>query len=402
MQLITSSTKLSKIFRNLLSSCTKVHLAVAWASVGFSEYEALVEAEQKIGRVVIGTHFYQTHPEFIEKFSSDTRVRFVMDHSGVFHPKLYLFEREGGAWTCIVGSANFTAGGFLRNNEACLLVTEAADPHGMTLAEVHASLERYWKDAVPGTNIDLDRYREMHKRLARSLAHAAGKFGKGQPGRAIEDVEVLNMSWDEFLQKVRDDRHQVLEKRLDVLKSARSLFQRYNSFVKIPPEYQQKIAGFREDDDVPWRSFGNMQGAGVFKSIVNRSPSSLSDALDQIPLDGRVTREDYLEFVKGFVQAFPVKNGKKTRHGLGTATRLLAMKRPDYFVCLDDANRRKLLSDLGVKLKLHDYDEYWDKVVERLKLATWWNARRPREETASRVWDGRAAMLDAIYFVPKN
>ncbi len=178
---------------------------MAWASVGFSEYEALVDAEQKIGRVVIGTHFYQTHPEFIEKFSSDTRVRFVMDHSGVFHPKLYLFEREGGAWTCIVGSANFTAGGFLRNNEACLLVTEATDPHGMTLAEVHASLERYWKDAVPGTNIDLDRYREMHKRLARSLAHAAGKFGKGQPGRAIEDVEVLNMSWDEFLQKVRDD-----------------------------------------------------------------------------------------------------------------------------------------------------------------------------------------------------
>jgi HKD family nuclease len=401
VQLITSSTKLSNVFRKLLDSCTTVHLAVAWASVGFSEYDALVKAKRKIGRVVIGTHFYQTAPEFIAKFSNDERVRFVMDHSGVFHPKLYLFERKGGGWTCIVGSANFTAGGFGRNQEACLLVTEADDPGGTILANARGSVDRYWKDAVPGANVDLDRYREMRKRLARPLAHAAGQFGKGKPGRAVEDVDVLNMSWDEFLASVRGDRHHALDKRLDVLDAARGLFQKYESFAEMPIEDRQGIAGFREDGDVPWGWFGSMRGAGVFKNIVNQSPSGLSDALDQVPLDGRVTRDDYLEFVDRFVRAFPIKDGKPTRHGLGTATRLLAMKRPDYFVCLDGANRRRLLDDFDINVVLHDYDGYWDKIVERLKLATWWNSRRPREKIAGRVWDGRAAMLDAIYYAPK-
>ena len=324
-----------------------------------------------------------------------------MDHSGIFHPKLYLFERKGGGWTCIVGSANFTAGGFGRNQEACLLVTEADDPGGTILANARGSVDRYWKDAVPGANVDLDRYREMRKRLARSLAHAAGQFGTGKPGRAVEDVDVLNMSWDDFLASVRGDRHHALDKRLDVLEAARGLFQKYESFAEMPIEDRQGIAGFREDGDVPWGWFGSMRGAGVFKNIVNQSPSGLSDALDQVPLDGRVTREDYLEFVDRFVRAFPIKDGKPTRHGLGTATRLLAMKRPDYFVCLDGANRRRLLADFDINVVLHDYDGYWDKIVERLKLATWWNSRRPREKTAGRVWDGRAAMLDAIYYAPK-
>lgn len=402
MQLITSSARLSRAFRRLLDSCATVHLAVAWASVGFPEHDALAAAERKMGRAVIGTHFYQTAPEFIEKFAADERVRFVADHSGVFHPKLYLFERERGGWACIVGSANFTAGGFGRNQEACLLVTKADDPRGEILANARASIDRYWNDAIPGDRIDLDRYRKMRERLARPLAHAAGQFGTGKSGRLVEEVEVLNLSWAEFLSKVRSDMHHALDGRLKVLKAARRLFRRYKTFADMPVEDRQGIAGFREDDDVTWGWFGSMRGAGVYKNLVNDSPDLLSEALDQVPLDGQVTREDYLEFVGRYMRAFPLRNGERTRHGLATATRLLAMKRPDYFVCLDGANRHHLLKDFGVIVTPHDYEGYWDKIVERLKLATWWNARRPTETTAGRVWDGRAAMLDAIYYAPRS
>lgn len=402
MQLITSSAKLSSAFRKQLDLCTTVHLAVAWASVGFPEYDALIKAKRKIGLAVVGTHFYQTAPEFIEKFCGDERVRFVMDHSGVFHPKLYLFERKGGSWACIVGSANFTGGGFGPNQEACLLVTEADDPGGSILANARKSIEHHWNDAALATDVDLERYREMRKRLARPLAHAAGHFGTGKPGRAVEDVDILNLSWDEFLSQVRRDKHHALGKRLDVLEAARNLFRDYESFAGMRVEDRQGIAGFREDGDVPWGWFGSMRGAGVFKNIVNDSPEDLSDALDQVPLDGRVTRDDYLAFVERFVGAFPLKDGEPTRHGLGTATRLLAMKRPDYFVCLDGANRRRLLEDFEISVSRHDYEGYWDKIVERIKLATWWNARRPTQAIAGRVWDGRAAMLDAIYYTPTN
>lgn len=400
VRLITSSTKLSSVFKKLLDSCTTVHLAVAWASVGFPEHDAFAEAKRKIGRAVIGTHFYQTAPEFIEKFAKDKRVRFVTDHSGVFHPKLYLFECKEGGWACIVGSANFTAGGFGHNQEVCLLVTDADDPRGAIMKNARASIDGYWEDAIPGAKIDLDRYREMRKRLARPLAQAAGQFGTSKPGRSVEDIEVLNLGWAEFLSKIRSDKHHALDRRLKVLGASRRLFQQYGAFADMPVADRQSIAGFREDDKIPWGWFGSMRGAGVFKNLVNKSPGVLSDALDQVPLDGQVTREDYLEFVRRYMQAFPLKNGERTRHGLATATRLLAMKRPDYFVCLDVANRLHLLKDFGVSVSRHDYEGYWDKIIERLKIATWWNARRPTEATAGQVWDGRAAMLDAIYYTP--
>jgi len=401
VQLITESTELSKTFLKLLDSCATVHLAVAWASVGFAEYDALVKAETKIGGAVIGTHFYQTAPEFIEKFSGNKRVRFIVDHSGVFHPKLYLFEHKGGGWACIVGSANFTAGGFRKNQEVAMLVTDADDPKGTLLKNARASIGRYWDDAVPGTTVDLDRYREMRERFARPMAHAAGQFGTGRPGLLIEEIDVLNMSWGKFLTEVEADQHHALDRRLSVLEAARSLFRRYSSFAAMPIRDRQGIAGFREDEEMPWGWFGRMRGAGVFMNLVNDSPLGLSNALDEVPLDGQVTREDYLAFAEKFVQAFPLNDdGKPTRHGLGTATRLLAMKRPDYFVCLDRANRGHLLSAFGVNVPLHDYVGYWDQIVERLKLATWWNARRPSAAIAAQVWDGRAAMLDAIYYEP--
>ena len=111
-----------------------------------------------------------------------------------------------------------------------------------------------------------------------------------------------------------------------------------------------------------------------------------------------MSREDYVAYIDRFVRAFPFSDNQYKRHGLATATRLLAMKRPDYFVCLDNANREKLLGSFGVKIANQDYEGYWDKVIERIQLSTWWNARRPTEATAGQIWDGRAAMLDAIYY----
>jgi hypothetical protein len=55
--------------------------------------------------------------------------------------------------------------------------------------------------------------------------------------------------------------------------------------------------------------------------------------LDEIPLNGPVQRDDYEAFIGRYKAAFPIKNGQPYKHGLGTATRLLAMQRPDYFVC---------------------------------------------------------------------
>lgn len=402
LKLITSQSRLSSIFQKLLQSCSTIHFAVAWASVGFPEHDALIAVKQKIGRAVVGTHFYQTDPEFIAKFQRDDRVRFVMEHSGVFHPKIYLFENINGQWSCIVGSANFTAGGFGRNQEACILIEETDDPNGTILVNARNSIDRYWKYAIPGAKINLDHYCNMRERFSRPLAHSAGQFGNGKAGRAVEDIEVLNMGWSEYMTAVDADRFHARAKRLDVLRSARELFRQYGTLANMPIKDRQGVAGFLKKAEVPWIWFGNMQGARIFKSVVNRNVTSLSLALDQIPLDGQVNKDDYLAFIDRFVVSFPIENGQHKWHGLSTATRLLAMKRPDYFICLDGPNRAKLLEDFGINMKLHDYEKYWDEIIERVKLSTWWNARRPREIAAGQVWDGRTAMLDAIYYDPDS
>lgn len=140
MQLVTTSSDIARIFRRELNKCRSASFAVAWAGTGFLGYDLLVQSRSKIGRAVVGTHFYQTSPDFIREFKRSSKVRFVMDHSSLFHPKIYLFEHAGSAWSCMVGSANFTAGGFGQNQEACLFAESSDDPSGAIFAQAQAAI----------------------------------------------------------------------------------------------------------------------------------------------------------------------------------------------------------------------------------------------------------------------
>jgi hypothetical protein len=130
---------------------------------------------------------------------------------------------------------------------------------------------------------------------------------------------------------------------------------------------------------------------------VNANSRGLSQALDPIPLRGEVRRAEYLQFIDAYVRAYP---GRR-RHGLATATRLLAMKRPDYFVCFDAENRDGLCRAFGIGLGHHDYERYWDSVIERILISEWWMSPRPTGTKARSIWDGRAAFLDSLYYKPK-
>jgi hypothetical protein len=163
---------------------------------------------------------------------------------------------------------------------------------------------------------------------------------------------------------------------------------------------RREIAGFAISPQIDWGWFGSMKGAGFFKQIVNNSPVGFSRGLDHIPAEGEVRREHYKAYVTHYLGAFPKQGGQPHGHGLATATRLLAMKRPDYFVCLDSANRMALSRALGINLGNHHYAGYWDLIIARLPDARWWNSPRPSDEDERMVWEGRSAFLDALFFEP--
>ena len=73
------------------------------------------------------------------------------------------------------------------------------------------------------------------------------------------------------------------------------------------------------------------------------------------------------------------------------------MKRPDLFVCLDSKNQQQLCKLFKIRQNL-DYESYWDSIVERIQVSSWWNSNRPESGVERNVWDTRAAFLDALSY----
>jgi hypothetical protein len=67
MRLLTTPLSLNRAFTQQLNRHKSASFAVAWASHGFSGYTQLLKHEEKIKQGVVGLHFYQTHPSFIEQ-----------------------------------------------------------------------------------------------------------------------------------------------------------------------------------------------------------------------------------------------------------------------------------------------------------------------------------------------
>ena len=138
-----------------------------------------------------------------------------------------------------------------------------------------------------------------------------------------------------------------------------------------------------------------MKGNGLFKEQINLNNPNISSALDKIPLHTTVTEEDYLNFIDSFKLSFTDDQNR-----LATATRLLAMKRPDYFICLDSKNKKQFCSDFGLRAQDITLENYWDDVVSKILSCLWWSDE-PTESARSteiKIWQSRVAFLDALYY----
>jgi hypothetical protein len=278
-----------------------------------------------------------------------------MNPDGVFHPNLYMFEFENGEWECITGSPNFTHGAFSVNSEVAVHFThldlEAAAAH----SEITTALDGF---AVLGKTLaesDLKAYRAIWKRQQRRLSPLSGAYdpepGKKKTKKSPLDVPLFVATWPEFFESVKEDTEHTTEGRLVVLEEARRLFTTHKQFNKIGYKERKGIAGFGKTEALDWLWFGSMNGHGYFKQAVNQNSQQMSDALDAIPLTSEVTQAEFDRFVAILRTAF-------TNVGIATATRLLAFKRPDYFVCLDSKNRDKLCEEFDIPKNV-DLDDYW-------------------------------------------
>lgn len=403
MIVLTDAKAIHARLKALIPKASLIDGAVAWASTGFDAFDLLLQHKSKIRRLVVGLHFHQTHPDFIKVFQADKTVRFLMSLDGTFHPKAYLFEFLDGTWQCLIGSANFTNAAMKINQEMAVLIDSSDPGAGRFKKQVVTALGDWWKQGRQFDVSELNFYTSQWQLNRTRLKRAADQFGKwagghfrADGGAAAIDIPVVKMDWIEFFSHVKSEQQHweknSLDSRLSVMEEVGKLFRKYDHFQDMQKEERYKVAGLLRQGDIDYGWFGSMKGAGRFRSAVKTNDAHLSQSLDRIPLQGEVKREDYIAFAAEFRKAFSAGG-----HGVATATRLLAMKRPDLFVCLDSKNQRQLCKLFKIRQNV-DYDSYWDSIIERIQVSSWWNSNRPENGTERNVWDARAAFLDALSY----
>ena len=219
----------------------------------------------------------------------------------------------------------------------------------------------------------------------------------------------LHCGWKGFVRKMNEaDRlisenhlsESVLNDRLEVLAFCRQAFSSGKSFAEMETKERKRIAGLISGDgkEADFKFFGSMSGAGHFSGAVSSNRIEISDALDLIPMQGKVTKEMYLAYVEKIKEGFTETGGV----GIATLTRLLAMKRPDYFFCLDRENIEILADlfdqDIPFTWNISMAERYWDELILTIQKFPWWKTQQLRDAGEKELADGRVAMLDLLIY----
>lgn len=321
-----------RAIRDLTARHQELHWAVAWGSF-HGHGKSLLKHKAKFRNVTFGVAFSQTHPDLIDALvgvpGAHVATRFK---GGTFHPKVYVF-RSGAEAAAIVGSANFTGGAFGTNREATLLITgQAAEP-------VFGDLLRFVKESHAfGEPVSPDfakAYRASFERAARLEKPDRDPVPLEPAARRQLTSSTVSMSWKAYVQAVRASAEHDVDKSLELLRTAQRWFAATRSFRDLDPPYRKAIAGtlgdYQKDNPelaLEWGWFGSMRGAGDFMNRVEANDRYLAEAVDSIPRQGLVRREDYERFVTNFVRAF--RNSQRVGK-VATASRLLAPSGPTHF-----------------------------------------------------------------------
>ena len=401
MKIITEAKEFEKVFMQLLDKYENYFWITAWAGIGSKPYKKLIENQSKIKKIVVGLHFYQTHPEFIKTFLQNENVKFIKQPSGTFHPKTFLFFNSENDWNIIIGSANFTQAAFNINSEVSVLLSNNDKNSKEVLNKTIKTVENFWSHGKHFNDEELIDYTRFWNNFKPQLGSLSGNYSKHESNEKIKSkplfqIPVAKMAWSEFVREIFNDKYHTFENRLKVLELVQNIFKENESFETIDLEKRKFIAGIPNnltvESGIDWGFFGSMQGAGTFKKKIIENDKYIAKAINAIPISGQITKSHFLKFVENYQKAFE-------GNFLGTATRLLTMKRPDVFVCLNNKNRKLLCKAFGIAQSGMNYEKYWEDIILRIYDSDWWSRPEPKNRNEEKICKTRAAFLDSLYYI---
>lgn len=387
---------------SLMDEHDEYYWAVAWGTSSNPLVKKLFADPSKIRLAVFGIAFAHTSPEVVDALIKIDGGRIVQDfNQGTFHPKIYAFRSKDSA-AAVIGSANFTWGGFGKNREACVLLEGSTEDE--PISDALKFVTESAKHGVDTTRDFADRYRLAFKRAEAAsgrqrdpLSDISMERAKALSGRLIK------LEWSEYLRELKDHATHDIDESLGMLSTIQSWLSNTSSFSNLDAPRRKAIAGVlgrreaaREGDvlDRDWGWFGSMRGAGDFAKLIGANNKNIANAIDSIPQRGPVTRDSFNRFAGHFEEAF---EGSARTGGAATASRLLAMKRPDAFLCVSNRNKAAAAREMAFSKSTLNLKNYWDRVVEPIRASEWYNVEKP-DDAEGQIWEFRAAMLDGILY----
>lgn len=344
-RIIVDSKSLVAELASLSAWAEHIDIVFAWASSsGGSAAHWKALDLKKVRRAVIGVHFNQTEPAALRSLLALGVVRVFAGSDGVFHPKVVI-GRKGERCRVILGSSNFTAGGYGSNVEVNAVIEgDASDEPVAAVIKFADAQWKHRKTFVPDEKW-LQKYDISWKDRPRPPKSPRPPEAVG-PVMTEVDLEV---SFDDYFELILSQENRLLADQdtirvfdapdssyLQEAEACRAAFAAQPAFAKMPVASRKLVAGWGAETS---GYFGRMTGAGYFKQVVLEKPATIGAYLDRLPLSGTVSRVLAEDVLKGLMGV----NGV----ALGAATRLLTVKRPDLFLTVNNANKERLRQVMG-------------------------------------------------------
>ena len=223
------------------------------------------------------------------------------------------------------------------------------------------------------------------------------KRPQGLPKIHADILDLTAMEWKDYETAI--NLHISLSPRKKELSAAQALFQQHQSFSNIDFLDRKKLLGtvsetsllqtpscFTDDPQtcLNWHFLGRLTRLAAH---CEQHANNIAQAIDLIPLVGDIKPTLYQQYFDTFT------GGNKSSNPIATATRLLAMKRPDQFVCVNNANKETLCKQFGIPSNRFNADSYWS-LIEEIRATPWFNA----DDDGSDLFKYRVAMLDCLVY----
>jgi hypothetical protein len=215
--------------------------------------------------------------------------------------------------------------------------------------------------------------------------------------------DLANNDWNTFFEKYMSlDEKMNLPMRLAILNHVQSITEKSSFFSKLSTENRYLIGGFHvqkymDSTGLDAGTFGSMKGAGKFTNLLKNQPKVLDETIALIINTKIINKEVYIKIVDCYKKA--LNDAEVGKNLLKPLTRLLALLKPEQFLCITSRNETMLCKYFGIrKFKADEYQRYFDDIIQPIRNMKWNNILIESTDKSKKVFGYRMALLDMLFY----